>query len=211
MKESNKKILFICGSLGNGNDGVGDYTLTLAKQLDKMGHNISIIALNDKYLSQNNYIKENIADINILRIHHTLHISAKKSLIKSFLTLHNPRFISLQFVPFAFQNKGLPINLLFLLNSFEDLKWHIMFHELWAGMEINDSYRLKILGYLQKKIIHYLIFKLQPFAIHTSNTLYIHQLKKVTKLYVSKLPLFGNIEKNEYISVDSDKKKNSES
>lgn len=44
------KILFLCGSLEPGRDGVGDYTRRLAGEIMRQGHDAIIIALNDRYI-----------------------------------------------------------------------------------------------------------------------------------------------------------------
>ena len=46
------KIIFLCGSLEPGRDGVGDYVLLLSGELVRQGHQASIIALNDVYLQE---------------------------------------------------------------------------------------------------------------------------------------------------------------
>jgi hypothetical protein len=46
------KIIFLCGSLEPGCDGVGDYTRRLAGELIKQGHHIAAVALNDQYLQE---------------------------------------------------------------------------------------------------------------------------------------------------------------
>ena len=43
------KIVFLCGSLEPGRDGVGDYTRMLAAEIIRKGHNAAIVALADKY------------------------------------------------------------------------------------------------------------------------------------------------------------------
>ena len=45
------KLIFICGSLEPGRDGVGDYTRRLAGELIRQGHQIAIIALNYKIIA----------------------------------------------------------------------------------------------------------------------------------------------------------------
>ena len=45
------KIIFLCNSLEQGCDGVGDYTRLLACELISKGHTASAIALNDKFTS----------------------------------------------------------------------------------------------------------------------------------------------------------------
>ena len=54
------KVLFICGGLHPGADGVGDYVRRLAAELICQGHLAGIIALNDAHtnLEINDYQQE---------------------------------------------------------------------------------------------------------------------------------------------------------
>ena len=44
------KIIFLCGCLEPGRDGVGDYVRRLALELINQGHDVSAVALNDGYV-----------------------------------------------------------------------------------------------------------------------------------------------------------------
>lgn len=194
MKETKLKILFICGSLEQGRDGVGDYTRRLAQNLQN--HNVSsfIIAINDRYIK--NEITDDNAHIKTLRIPLEHSIKQKKDSCNQFILEFKPDVISLQFVPYAFQKKGLPFWLINYLPKIENIKWQIMFHELWLGMAKNDNIKSKFIGKIQLYIIQNLIEKLNPILIHSSNPLYIHYLKQISKNYqIKELPLFGNIER----------------
>ena len=46
------KILFVCGCLEGGMDGVGDYTSLLARALILRGHSCAIVALADPHVSE---------------------------------------------------------------------------------------------------------------------------------------------------------------
>ncbi|TDH24637.1 hypothetical protein EXU57_14980 [Segetibacter sp. 3557_3] len=189
------RILFICGSLEPGRDGVGDYTQRLAAQLTLAGHQIGLIALSDNYqllpLRFKNSDKQIIRSM--LRLPRSLSRKARLALAKEFIDDFNPNYLSLQFVPFSFDSKGLP----FALPHFLKLvggkrKWHIMFHELWLGMEIGASLKYKVWGYVQKLIIKDLVIKLKPVIIHTQTLIYIEQLLNIG-IASHHLPLFGNI------------------
>ena len=45
------KIMFICGSLEPGKDGVGDYTRRLCAHLKKHHIEVGILAYNDKFIN----------------------------------------------------------------------------------------------------------------------------------------------------------------
>lgn len=103
--------------------------------------------------------------------------------------------VSVQFVPYSFNVKGLPFTLAQgLKNTFVNTPFHINFHELWLGMEIKASVKSRYIGLLQKRIIHNLLKELQPKVITTNTLLYQYQLRKMGfDSYV--LPLYSNITK----------------
>jgi hypothetical protein len=189
------KIVFLCGSLEPGRDGVGDYTRRLSGELIRKGHLITIIAINDHHISESiesiQYVDG--ISINVLRLSGKESSKNRFNKVFQFTDLFKPEWLSLQFVPFSFHKKGLPWGLakqLALLGN--GRKWHIMFHELWVGMDKNDSLKLKILGRLQKHIVKKTIDKLDPKIINTQTRLYQAQLDRMG--YESEiLPLFGNI------------------
>lgn len=189
------KVVFLCGSLEPGRDGVGDYTRRLSGELIRKGHLIKIIAINDHHISES---LESIQfvdgiSVNVLRLSGKETFKNRFNKVFQFIDQFEPEWLSLQFVPFSFHKKGLPWGLakqLALLGN--GRKWHIMFHELWVGMAKNDSLKLKILGRLQKHIIKKMIDKLVPKIINTQTRLYQAQLDIMG--YESEiLPLFGNI------------------
>lgn len=189
------KILFICGSLESGKDGVGDYSRRLAGELIRNGHEVQILALNDRSIELvEDTIQEDCGySIPVLRIPEKLSWSDKLSLSHEYIQSYNPVWISLQFVPYSFHKKGLPLVLASKLHlAVKGYKIHIMFHELWLGIPLNDnlSWKDKIVAVLQKSIIHQLIRKLRPDLITTSIKVYQQALFGQA---VSILPLFGNI------------------
>lgn len=113
--------------------------------------------------------------------------------LKKALDNFNPQWLSLQFVPFAFDDKGLFFGLTgFLARLGEGRSWHIMFHELWVGMEKESPAKHFWWGMLQKRLITSLLRKLKPAAIHTQASLYLAQLQKMG-FNAAHLPLFSNI------------------
>ena len=189
------KIIFICGSLEPGKDGVGDYTRRLCKELVKKGISVGILSYNDKY-SQNRIEEcEEYGDckISYLRLPYTWKNKKRNNEAKKWIEFYGPEWLSLQFVPYSFNNKGLPFGLgSQLKKNGGDRKWHIMFHELWLGMEVGATFKHTLVGEIQKYIIKKIIKTLKPIAINTQTLLYKKQIKKIgvnSKL----LPLFSNI------------------
>ncbi|MES2646515.1 MAG: hypothetical protein V4717_06540 [Bacteroidota bacterium] len=188
------KIAIICGSLEQGKDGVGDYSLRLAKALVSQGQQISLVALNDFHTT--NTIETNIisgtSQICVMRLPALLAEKEKFKKLKKFIDSVNPDWISLQFVPYSFHKKGMPFGLAHrLLSVGGQSKWHIMYHELWIGINSKTiSFKNRIVRAIQRRVIHRINAVLKPACITTSIPLYTNELKA----YNSKLlPLFGNI------------------
>ncbi|MCF4102180.1 hypothetical protein L1I30_10915 [Gillisia sp. M10.2A] len=188
------KIVFICGSLEPGRDGVGDYTRRLGIELVGQGHVVVLIAINDFHIKKD--IVSNIDNgdgISILRLAPGKSYKERFARVKHRIDKFDPDWLSLQYVPFSFQKKGIPWN---LDAQLEELgvgrKWHIMFHELWVGMDVESPVKHRILGIAQEYIAGKIIKRLAPKVIHTQSNLYRLYLERFgCKIEV--LPLFSNI------------------
>lgn len=191
------RILFLCGSIEPGRDGVGDYVRLLAKKLTQNMHTISILALSAPHIMFEQCVTEIYKGISVetLSIPISYTSNQRITLAKNFVSTVNPEIISLQFVIFSYQKKGLPF---MLGNELRQIaphaKWHIMFHEIWIGLQQNVSVKYRFWGYLQQQIIRSLIYKLKPVKIHTHTRLYKAELELFYQC-VSILPLFSNIPK----------------
>lgn len=111
-------ILFICGSVELGNDGVGDYTRRLCAKLIKEGHKAQILALCDRivfYTSESQVVEETSVIVHRIPIQ----ASNKQRLfwLKEILKDFTPDWISLQYVPYSFNPKGLPFWLPYYLKK----------------------------------------------------------------------------------------------
>jgi hypothetical protein len=104
------KILFLCGSAEPGKDGVGDYTRCLCGELNRTGHEAQILSLCDKqatgFVTQTQ-VSEKTA-VTVRRI--PIATSNKQRLVWTQEILKNETsdWISLQFVTFSYDPKGLP-------------------------------------------------------------------------------------------------------
>jgi hypothetical protein len=189
------KIVFLCGSLESGRDGVGDYVRRLAGELIRKGHQIAAVALNDEYLVDKFIGTQSLEgiELSVLRVPSVWPVKDRFEHAKSWIDKINPDLLSLQFVIFAFHPKGLPLNLSKLLSKLGGSRsWHIMFHELWVGMATNDTLKRSLLGEMQKVLIKTLIKRLRPKVIHTQCELFLGKLNQ-EGFFVKKLPLFSNI------------------
>jgi hypothetical protein len=112
---------------------------------------------------------------------------------RSFLDAFSPEWISVQFVPYGFHDKGVAWNLGSYLRAFtEGLRVQIMFHELWLGAYSEASIKERLIGALQRACIHRILRSLRPSVINTSNSAYVGLLKR-SGVEAKMLPLFGSI------------------
>lgn len=189
------KIVFICGCLEEGCDGVGDYVRNLALELQNLGHKVIAIAVNDNYVDNKVLQLQNsrAANLQTLRLPACWTTARRFLQAKQFTDKFYPDYISLQFVPFAFHPKGLSLSFCKHLNNLaRGRHLHIMFHELWVGMDKDSSVKHVLWGFFQKQLIKYLLTTLHPRVIHTQALLYVFQLSKL-KVRSGHLPIFSNI------------------
>ena len=189
------KLVFICGSLELGRDGVGDYVRRLAIELQKQGHEIVCIAIKDSYVTQeeSNTSDSSIDKTIIIRFPYLWTEKLRFNRAQYYINHFNPEWLSLQFVPFSFNSKGMLLGFSSMLASLgKGRHWHLMIHELWVGMNQEATFVHKVWGQLQRFLIKRLISHINPAIIHTQSLLY--QLQLVGLGYDSfYLPLFSNI------------------
>ena len=187
------KILFVCGSLEPGKDGVGDYSRILAAALQDFGCTTRIVSLYDKDVDvltqecQYSQKKEVVVSRVPIKFNAALRYGHLSSIVNDF----KPQWISLQFVPYSFHKKGMPITLGYHLKKLHgNFHWHIMFHELWVGTNHALSFKKALVKNVQKALVFNLFKVLKPSFATTSNTFYAELLQNYA---VSVLPLFSNI------------------
>lgn len=188
-------ILFICGSLERGRDGVGDYTRRLAAELIRMGHTCYIVALFDPYCTIDKKEVQECENktIEVYRISNSTGYSKRLFITNQINKTFNPDCISLQFVPYSFNKKGLPVWLpLYLCKLKGKHKWHIMFHELWIGMDNESSTKHKVIGHFQKLLLYIMVQSVRSDFLSTQNKLY-QSLLRATNIHAVVLPICGNI------------------
>jgi hypothetical protein len=189
------KILFICGSIEPGKDGVGDYTRRLCGELIKTGHQTQILSICDVQSNVFSIDNQEVEGIKIVvnRISVATSFSARYNLAHKSVDNFEPDWISLQYVPYGFNPKGLPFWLPYFLKKLKgNHKWHIMFHELWIGIDIESSYRHKCIGKLQQIIVKKITDTTKAQCIHTQNKLYQFFLQ-YHNINAEVMPIFGNI------------------
>ena len=188
------KIAFLCGSCEPGANGVGDYTFSLAQALVGRGHICFVIALNDRYVDRphHSWIESNPeCSLPCLRLPSSSPWRARAKILAAELERFKPDWISLQYVPYAFNKKGVPWPLFACLRALRPLaKWHVMAHELWVDPDV--SLKNRLMAATQAQVLRWLLTYLNPSLVHTSNSYYTHLFASIGK-QASILPLFSSI------------------
>ncbi|MBD1365008.1 hypothetical protein IDJ77_14400 [Mucilaginibacter sp. ZT4R22] len=191
----NINIVFICSSLEQGHDGVGDYTRRLSAALIKAGHSCAILSVSDRHTENilESTQQADGVDVPVLRLSSDIEIKKRFEIAKEWVDKIDPQWLSLQFVPFGYHPKGLKLGLSkMLLTLSKGRRWHMMFHELWVGMANEESKKLHLWGQAQRILIKSLIKNLKPAVIHTQTRLYQTLLAKMS-FKAGYLPLYSNI------------------
>jgi len=187
------KLIFLCGSLEPGKDGVGDYSRRLACELIRKSHEVAIIALNDRVSTSlyDGLQSSNGIEVPVLRLPASMDEKERFSYVGDYIRTFGPEWVSLQYVPFSFEKRGLPFSFGKHLKSLgSNIKWHFMFHELWVGLHGYSSFKLKMLGLMQKVIIKQMLAAINPESVTTSIGIY---KKNLGWKEVNLIPLFSNI------------------
>jgi hypothetical protein len=188
------KILIICGSTEPGKDGVGDYTRILSNELYRLGMSVRLIALYDKYVS-NVTVEPKLNggnDFVAVRIPVKLSVNKKIDIFREELREFQPDFISIQFVPFSFNDKGIVAELVYLFSRIKrrPYKWSITFHELWINEQENTKIKMILWAKVQRFFIKAFVRLLNNPTLITTNESYASRFGSE---HVNVLPLFGNI------------------
>jgi glycosyltransferase involved in cell wall biosynthesis len=186
------KVMFLCSSLELGKDGVGDYTRLLAEGCTALGLEYSIIALQDRHVTEPLEALD-AGRWPVLRLPAAMPWSQRVELAIAFRNKSQPDWISLQFVSYGFDTKGFVWNLgPYLRRIVGGVRVHVMFHELWIGSHDTASWKDRLMGYAQRVCILRMIRRIAPTFVTTSNGAYIATLTN-DGIQAELLPLFGNI------------------
>ena len=203
------RIFFICGSLEPGRDGVGDYVRQLAKELQNQGHQVAAAAIYDEHIVSGfikggtNHTNDN--DFRSIRISRACNIEDRFRSANEFLKEFDPEWVSLQFVPYSFYNKGFPFFLpAYLKNLTEKRKVHVMIHETWSGKKKGFHPTSVVTSYLQRNLLKRILKSLKPALIHTHLPGYQEVLANLN-FETKCLPLFSNIKILQGIEKTNDK------
>jgi hypothetical protein len=189
------RIAFLCGSLEAGRDGVGDYTTGFAEELRLQGHDVMVIGLRDKFVSETTSSECRTADgaIPILRLPSALPWAECIAQAQTHLDRFDPEWVSLQFVCYTFHPKGLVYGLAGKLAPLlKGRKLHIMFHELWLCKKLGWGWKQCAVGALQRFFIRCFVRASNPDVMQTSNATYAALLNR-SGIPATELGLFGAI------------------
>ncbi len=195
------KVVFLCGSLEQGCDGVGDYVRNIVGSLRTFGIEARAVSLMDKYCTNYNFSSTDLNQNQLFyRIPYNLSVSERVDVTKTLLQHLNPEWVSLQFVIYSFHPKGLPF---FLPKLFKQIRlnyrWHIMFHETYIGFDRKADFKSKAIGSLQKTIINQTVKKIEPEILTVSHFLHKVLIERLG-YKLNLIPLISNISYHTYSS-----------
>ncbi|WP_197455803.1 glycosyltransferase [Stieleria neptunia] len=193
-------IVFLCGSLEPGRDGVGDYTRRLAAECIRQGHDALVIALCDRedplFSDSKCEIEKHQSDqgtaVRCVRWSRNDGWARKTRRLAQILRQESPDVISIQFVPYSFNARGLPFQFLrcfWKCRAVVGGRWHIMFHELWIGPQEGKPLSSRVISRLQRSVVRQLRL---CDVVHTHLPVYREALAQCG-INASPLPLFSNI------------------
>lgn len=160
----------------------------LAHGVRRLGHSADLLAIRDRYVQTPEVQSEDGGTV--VRVQKPADIGKPDVVHARFWQAD---VASLQYVPYAYDSRGLPIGLgRFLRRRLPTAAWHVMFHELWLGLEQGSQPKHRLVGAVQKHIALRLLKTLRPIHTHTQCSPYLEVLRH-QQIATSKLPLFGNI------------------
>ncbi len=182
------RIAFICGRLGPGADGVGDYVRLLSGRLAARGHSVIALALRDSAIAP----ETGPAGERFVRYADT---AATPAAARAALAAFAPDWVSLQWVPYAWHPRGLPWFAGARLAAIAPAtaRRHLMAHELWVGENDSAPALDRLLWCpLQRLLTRRLLTTWRPALVHTSIPVYAALLARLG-IEVGLLPLPGNL------------------
>lgn len=190
-----QRLLFLCGSLVPGEDGVGDYTRKLAAELIASGITVRLVATHDKGVQT--AVEENQVQggtgVRVLRIPYGAAPADRVQRLQALLDAFDPDWLSLQYVPYSFSPQGVPFALIRQLRRLRHRGgWHVMFHELWIKQRGILTPKDTAVSTLQRLVVLALGRSLQPRVVHTHIPFYQTRLRRLG-ITARPLPLFANI------------------
>ncbi|TVP75362.1 MAG: hypothetical protein EA353_14110 [Puniceicoccaceae bacterium] len=184
------RILFICPSQRPQACGVGDYTRRLASACEERGIQCGILSLSEPDPKD----ADGVDGTNMRwRCGADEHWRNKAAKLERVVDQIAPDWVSLQFVPYGYHPRGLCRDLVRLLKSLPtQARRHVFFHELFLGLQLEETLKNRIVGRLQCRIIQDILRVWRADCVHTHAAPYASWLREHSA-QVKSLPLFGNI------------------
>jgi len=171
-----KRLVFLTDSLELGKSGVGDVTRHLAAELSRRGHYVLLLSINDRSYHSETPFFESLDEgrIRLGRFSNALPWKSRAPIIRRLITEFQPDLISLQFVCYGYETRGLT----FFINPWiqrllEGFTTQIMFHELWIGQNLDATFKERVFKWLQSQAVLALLRRIQPKMVHASNPTYV--------------------------------------
>ena len=182
-----RRLLFLCGSLTPGRDGVGDYTRRLAGALRERGVVVDLASVYDKGTAVE------VDTPALLRIPYGSGRDRRQELLRARIAAFAPDWISLQYVPYSFNNKGVPVRFAGEMRPLRNLaRWHLMFHEISIDHGGWSTPKTAAISAVQRWCIRRLHRAVRPRVVHTHLPDYGRTLTRIG-VENRPLPLFPNI------------------
>lgn len=190
-KISLMNILFITNTLPPEVDGVGDYTLNLAKEFAKHGHEVSIVC------KKSNKVLIDCTEVGIYPIVDKWNKGAAIQ-VKQLMQQRSVEMVCLQYVPHGFEPHGLPLGLLLFMQELKKAGTPIFtfFHEVyWHYRGFNLKYLTEsvLMAQISKRIIELSNYVATSITHYADLILNLSGKKAVTIPIASNIPVV-NIE-----------------
>lgn len=180
------RIVFLASTLAPGRSGVGDYIRCLVAELDRLGHPTLALGLADTEDALEDHAP-------VVRIDRRRPWPQRLLQARAAVAGFAPDWVSLQFVPYAWHPRGYAFGLADRLAPlFKRRRAHLMFHELWVGLNRGDRLVNRLHGIVQRRAVLALQRGLAPQVVHTQAPAYIATLA-AEGIAARRLPLFGNV------------------
>lgn len=189
------RIAFVTGSVAPGRDGVGDYSRNLAAACIRAGHPCVMVALHDHDAANGAECIQRVrgVPVPVLRLAPTEPWPERVARARTWLERTAPDWVSWQFVPYAFQPRGLVAGLVgALAAAAPPARTHVMVHETWIGAHRASTLKHRVVGALQRRGVVRLLARLEPAIVHTSNAAYVAMLG-AAGIQAEEMALCGNI------------------
>lgn len=185
------KLCFICPGLEPGKNAVGDYTVEIARRLVALGWSVAIIALADRHVTTR--CAGERAGCETVRFPKSSAWSKRWECMRKALASLQPDWISLQWVAFGYQDKGLPVG---FGRQFRKITGrvpvHVMCHEIWVCADGTGSLKNRLYSRLQREVHRRCFRALAPACVHTHALPYAQALKRMGQP-AKILPLGSNV------------------